>query len=86
MTPTILSLGAGVQSSTVALTPAPVRVQRLVSQPEQLSFWPLGKPDKSIYLQSDGRFVCVNDADDTSIPYYIASAESQTRWPRLANK
>lgn len=50
----------------------------------QLSIWPelVEQPDRSIYLQANDRFVGVNDADDTAIPYSIANAEAQARWPR----
>lgn len=49
---------------------------------EQLTFWSVGAPDRSIYLQADGRFMPVDKADDSAIPYSIACAEWQQRWPR----
>jgi hypothetical protein len=50
----------------------------------QLCIWPelVEQPDRTMYLQSDGQFVCVDDADDTAIPYSIANTEAQARWPR----
>lgn len=47
----------------------------------QLTLWPVASPDLTLYLQADGRFVPLADADDSAIPYSLACAAAQALWP-----
>lgn len=51
--------------------------------PGQLELFPWAdQPDRTFYIQADGRFVKLNEADASAIPWAIASKAAQARWPQ----
>jgi len=53
-------------------------------EPGQITFWlEQGVPNRLMYLQADGQFRHIDEADDSGCPYSICGPEWQAKWPTI---